>query len=301
MFQFKCSEVEKLITKERILQAACVNKQNTELIIDHLLRFPPQNIITAARTNVTVTSLFRLLFIEHNYSEKLTQLAKTLQSNLLNSDNALNLILSQYMKKSEKIVEMPVDKQEISSGVEVIRRCDTVDDVRINEALKDVTNLGEKLAKLLLSDNFEPEKAGLLVDYLSAVELEIVNLKDDCKENVQVKQLVFYCSFFFDESFFLDGHVVFAKNYTIPTTFNVARFTKSQLADPARYRNNSFRWQSEREMSKIGVGFFDIAHSKSEIVARPRQKYTETFTCGRCFTFKERTGGRCCVFASFFV
>lgn len=209
-----------------ILQAACVNKQNTDLIVDHLSRFPPQNIITAARTNVTITSLFRLLFIERNYSEKLTQLAKTLQSNLLKSDNALNLIVNQYMRKSEKILEMPVDKEEKSSGVEVIRRCDTVDDARINVALKDVTNLGEKLAKLLLSDNFEPEKAGLLVDYLSAVELEIVNLKKDCKGSVQVNTIYLFVFFFFVQKYFSDGFIVFAKNSFLSTPFNVTCFAK---------------------------------------------------------------------------
>lgn len=79
------------------------------------------------------------------------------------------------------------DEEPRTGDVQVIRKCDNVDDARISEALmSDGGDLGEKLAKLLLSDSFEPEKAGLLVDWLSAVELEIVNLKDGNKESVQV-------------------------------------------------------------------------------------------------------------------
>lgn len=88
---------------------------------------------------------------------------------------------------------MPIDEDKSGGGgggVEVIRKCDTVDDARINKALNDAGSLGEKLSKLLLSDSdsFEPEKAGLLVDWLSAVELEIVNFKnEDNERNVQVR------------------------------------------------------------------------------------------------------------------
>lgn len=150
--------------------------------MEHLLRLPSQNIISSIRSNAAVTSLFRLIFAEHNRSEKLTQFANHLHYNLIDSDASLRLILNQYLQKSNR---MPVDQEKPCGRVEVIRKCN---DVRINQALCDVSNLGENLAKLLLSDNFEPEKAGLLVDYLSAVELEIVNLKDDSKENVQVKK-----------------------------------------------------------------------------------------------------------------
>lgn len=83
---------------------------------------------------------------------------------------------------------MQVDEEQRPGAVEVIRKCDTVNDARINEALKDVSHLGEQLSKLLLSDSFEPERAGLLVDWLSAVELEIVNLKEDKRESVQVSK-----------------------------------------------------------------------------------------------------------------
>lgn len=84
---------------------------------------------------------------------------------------------------------MQVD-EEMQKRVEVIRKSDKVDDPRIKEALSgaDPADLGERLARLLLSDSFEPEKAGLLVDWLSAVELEIVNLKQG-EKNVQVRGL----------------------------------------------------------------------------------------------------------------
>lgn len=98
---------------------------------------------------------------------------------------------------------MYVDEEPKTGDVQVIRTCNNVDDARINEALmSDGGDLGEKLSKLLLSESFEPEKAGLLVDWLSAVELEIVSLKDDNKESVQVGECAFvWCVFFFTVGF----------------------------------------------------------------------------------------------------
>lgn len=151
--------------------------------------------MAAIKKNATVTSLLRILFTERNQCEKLTRLAKALQAKISDTTTPLSLILNQYLEKCKKALEMHVDDDDEmkTSGVQVIRKCDNVDDARINEALmSDEGDLGEKLAKLLLSDSFESEKAGLLVDWLSAVELEIVNLKGDNKESVQVRGRVFF-------------------------------------------------------------------------------------------------------------
>lgn len=166
-----------------LLQVICISKQSVECIVEQLLKFPAQNIVLSVRQNLSILSFFRLLFVEKNQSEKLTQLARRIQSDTTNADNALSLILNQYLQMSEKQFKMCVDEEE-QKMVKVLPRCNT-DDPHINEALSNMSNLGEKLSKLLLNENFEPEKSGLLVDWLSAVELEIVSLKEG-KENVEV-------------------------------------------------------------------------------------------------------------------
>lgn len=157
-----------------------------EKVIEGWLDIPSYFIINGVRKYVSITSLFCLLYTIPNQSEKLRELADTLKTR--NTNYPLSLIIHKYLKKNKKLQEMVVDEEQKCGVVEVIRKCDIVNDERINEALNDVRNLGEKLSKLLLSDCFEPEKAGLLVDWLSAVELEIVNL-NDTKENVQVGYL----------------------------------------------------------------------------------------------------------------
>lgn len=148
-----------------MLQAAASDRQAVDLIFTYLESLPSTHIMKIIRKNIILTSLFRLLFVKENINEKSVNLAGSLLYGILYKGPLVS-ILNTFLD-SAKGEKMEIDKKpDISDLIKPEKS--------VSNELED---LGVRLGKKLLEHDSEAEKTGLIVDWLSAVELEIVNLK----------------------------------------------------------------------------------------------------------------------------
>lgn len=149
---------------------------NKSLLFD-LMKSTPPNIVVALMTQCKSFSiLLRLLFAKTSRSSEKDMLASQFLT-LLPKENCSADILRQYL-------ESKTVKQEPGTSVtddlkNIVETDGLVTSIKSEQVLSFPDNLGEKLGKILLEDETAAEKTGLLVDWLSAMELEIANSDQD--------------------------------------------------------------------------------------------------------------------------
>ncbi|KAI4461611.1 hypothetical protein MML48_5g00012025 [Holotrichia oblita] len=149
-----------------LTKAITTDPTMADKIIDFLGTVPPLALLKSGYQKQSLVTLFRVLFTKDHFNEK----TFTIATNILNMANDANCLLvinlKQFLQLNSKSIK---------------REPDTLpDSVKINQLSKhdylsndeNVRNLGKKLGEMLLR-NSEPEKTGLLVDWLSSVELQI--------------------------------------------------------------------------------------------------------------------------------
>ncbi|KAJ8920096.1 hypothetical protein NQ315_011751 [Exocentrus adspersus] len=119
----------------------------------------------------SLSTLFRLIFTGDSVSEEkveyVTQLLKVVPS----QENSTVAVLSRYLKSSgQSKVKMDVDMDPRS-----VIKSELITSKAYDSILNSSDKMGEELGKMLLENEGKAEKMGLLVDWLSAVELEIAN------------------------------------------------------------------------------------------------------------------------------
>lgn len=155
-------------------------------------------------SNNSINLLFRLLFTKRNANENSFKAAEKILQVLQDKDNSIALLLKQFLNQDRKSV---LSKMEIDDDLDPIRslqNSDLITNKKSNKILEQSETLGEKLGKLLL-DNVEVEKTGLIVDWLTSVELEVANTAGG---QLQVIKLIKYCAII-NCSYVLDESVVF--------------------------------------------------------------------------------------------
>lgn len=160
-----------------MLQAVTSDRRAVELIFNYLESLPSTHVVKIIKKNKIFTSLFRLLFVKENVNEKSICLAKNLLYGIV-CKGPLVSILNTFLE-SGKGEKMEIDEKPCVSDL-------IKPDKSISNEQED---LGVRLGKKLLEHNSEAEKTGLIVDWLSAVELEIVNLK---QQTLQVSQISYH-------------------------------------------------------------------------------------------------------------
>lgn len=71
---------------------------------------------------------------------------------------------------------METNDTELIDPIDVLHNTDLITNKKSDKILDYPENLGERLGKLLM-ENAEAEKTGLLVDWLTSVELEIASIE----------------------------------------------------------------------------------------------------------------------------
>ncbi|KAK9737777.1 Protein of unknown function (DUF3677) [Popillia japonica] len=169
--------------------AIATDSTMTDKIIDFLGTVPPLTLLKSGYQKQSLATLFRVLFTKDHFNEK----TFTIATNILNMAHDTNCLLvinlKQFLQLNNKSIKCepdtvldPMKINQLSKHI----KCepDTVlDPMKINQLSKHdylsndenigyLKNLGKKLGEMLLR-NSEPEKTGLLVDWLSSVELQI--------------------------------------------------------------------------------------------------------------------------------
>lgn len=152
-----------LLLFQFLLQSIVSDRQAVNMVINYLQNFSPIHLTSIIQKSNIYTPLFRLLFIKQHCSENSITLARNLLL-YINIKNPVVSILQQFLSETADIKPKQI-VTETEQHMKDISYSDTAD-------------LGVKLGQQLLQNSAEPEKTGLLVDWLSAVELEIVNLKN---------------------------------------------------------------------------------------------------------------------------
>lgn len=145
-------------------------------IIDFIGTVPPLTLLQSGYQKQSLVTLFRVLFTRDHFNEKTFTIASNIV-NIAHDANCLLVInLKQFLQLNNKSIKREPDT--------------SLDPVKINQLSKhdylsndeNVKNLGKKLGEMLLR-NSEPEKTGLLVDWLSSVELQIAGPNEKLQVN----------------------------------------------------------------------------------------------------------------------
>ncbi|KAF7268865.1 hypothetical protein GWI33_018061 [Rhynchophorus ferrugineus] len=159
-----------------------LKKDTRKLLFNYIKSIPLDRILPPILQYNSFSALFSLIFSKDSMdSEKqsfVTQLMK-----MIPADNCTARVLKHYLMLCQKESPSRVPKVDV---VDIVQKEELITSVKSEAVLESLDNLGEKLGKVLLEDKSEIEKTGVLVDWLSALELEIANLD---KHKTQVNLL----------------------------------------------------------------------------------------------------------------
>ncbi|KAJ8965278.1 hypothetical protein NQ314_004241 [Rhamnusium bicolor] len=147
-------------------------KSTIETIFNFIRSIPINFTLPIILQYKSFSTLFRLIFTSTSINQEKIDFAIQLLNLIPKEENCTTVILKQYLKnsgKSEVKMDIEIDPHEI------IKKNDLITSKKYNTVLNCPEKLGEKLGKMLLEDESRAEKTGLLVDWLSAIELEIAN------------------------------------------------------------------------------------------------------------------------------
>lgn len=145
-----------------------------DIIINYLHAVPPPFLLKCTYQKGSLATLFRLIFTKDHFNEKTFAIASNLLNVTQDKNSLIVIQLTQFLQLNNKSIKYE-DK------------ANKFDKHNVN-----VENLGKKIGELLL-ENSEPDKTGLLVDWLSSVELQIAGPN----EKLQVDYQIFIFFFFF--------------------------------------------------------------------------------------------------------
>ncbi|KAJ8945121.1 hypothetical protein NQ318_001586 [Aromia moschata] len=149
-----------------LIKSVTFKKNIAETILNFIKSIPVNFIVSVVLRFNSISTLFRLTFSIDCYNQEKVEFAKQLLSLIPNQENCTAAVLRQFLNSTEKIkIEMKTE----SDSHEVIKGN------LITDRKYDSKKLGEKLGQMLLEDESKVERTGLLVDWLSAIELEIAN------------------------------------------------------------------------------------------------------------------------------
>lgn len=116
----------------------------------------------------SISALFNLMLNANIDPHEKFPFVMQLYSLIPNKENCTAVVLYKFLKKLGAEVKMEVDSQIPLD----IKAEPTLKDLK---SIESAEKLGEKLGQMLMQQDARVEKTGLLVDWLSAVELEIAN------------------------------------------------------------------------------------------------------------------------------
>lgn len=149
-----------------------IEKQSLDVIFDYLKSLPINFIIPVLHKHNSISPLFRLLFSSKDSLNEKVTMATIFLNHMKEVHNGTYIMLKQFIKENGQI---KTEKQkEDFSEVEMIPSLDKI---------------SEKLGNMLSEVKTQEEKTGLLVDWLSTIELEIAYSQ---KQKLQV---LFICNF----------------------------------------------------------------------------------------------------------
>lgn len=155
--------------KAFLFQIATIDKSASMKIFDYLQGLQSSALMTLISNN-SITSLFRLLFTKRNVNERSIKIAEKILN--LTQDKLIAMVLNKFLNETDKM-DVDVNVKSIDP-IKLLENSDLITNKKSNEMLEHSEVLGEKLGKLLL-ENVDVEKTGLIVDWLTSVELEIAN------------------------------------------------------------------------------------------------------------------------------
>lgn len=121
------------------------------------------------------TNLCKLLFVKNELNEISVSAATVLLSKITDTRNSLSETLNRFLKETNVKEEIKTARPKYN---DLTRTLPEIKDEKIT-----VENVGEKLGKLLMKEDLEIEKTGLIVDWLCSIELEVLNPNEG---NIQV-------------------------------------------------------------------------------------------------------------------
>lgn len=141
------------------------NRSTVNIILEYLQKLPPQSALSAVNSQKCISSFFRLIFTRKNPCyERCLKVATDWLPLVRKEDNLLKAILEQFLKENEKAKSMEVDS--------IVKEENLT--YKSHRKMEGDENLSLELGKMLL-ENEEVEKTGFLIDWLSALELEMAN------------------------------------------------------------------------------------------------------------------------------
>lgn len=161
-------------------QSVTFKKTTTESLFNYMKLVPINFTLPIILQYNSFSTLLRLIFTSESVSQEKIDYVTQLLNLIPSKDNCPATILSHYLKnsnKSEVKMDVDIDPQNIIKS-------ELITSKKYDSILNCPDKLGEKLGKMLLENEAKAEKTGLLVDWLSAVELEIASSD---KQKLQVR------------------------------------------------------------------------------------------------------------------
>uniref|UniRef100_A0AAR5P8Z6 DUF3677 domain-containing protein n=1 Tax=Dendroctonus ponderosae TaxID=77166 RepID=A0AAR5P8Z6_DENPD len=159
-----------------LLQNLSLDKTHKETFFNFFKSVPTNLILNPLMQYKSFSMLLRLVFSSDSLSEEKQMFAIQLLPMIPKSNctaNFLRRYLQMYSVKEASDSIVPLELMQMVKCEDLITR------VKSEQVLSASENLTEKLGKMLMEDESESEKTGLLVDWLSSLELEIANSDKD--------------------------------------------------------------------------------------------------------------------------
>ncbi|XP_048516871.1 integrator complex subunit 1 isoform X3 [Dendroctonus ponderosae] len=153
-----------------------LDKTHKETFFNFFKSVPTNLILNPLIQYKSFSMLLRLVFTSDSLSEEKQMFAIQLLPMIPKSNctaNFLRRYLQMYSVKEASDSIVPLELMQMVKCEDLITR------VKSEQVLSASENLTEKLGKMLMEDESESEKTGLLVDWLSSLELEIANSDKD--------------------------------------------------------------------------------------------------------------------------
>lgn len=195
-------------------------------IFDYLQGLQSTSLMTLI-TNNSIILLFRLLFTKRNVNEMSLKAAENILIVAQDVDKSITLILKQFLNQHTKFSPSATTiLMDTVDPIITLGSNDLITNQKSNEMLDHSEILGEKLGKMLL-DNVDVEKTGLIVDWLTSVELEIANTEGG-QLQVRLNDFgIYFCIMYA----FVDEFVIFKEEVKLQTVTDIYIVTKSNLDD----------------------------------------------------------------------
>jgi hypothetical protein len=221
-------------------------QQSIDLIFNYLKSLPMNFITPVILKYNSLSTIFRLLFPLNDRNNEKIVMATNFLNHLTDEHNCICAFLKQYLKTCRS-VKMEVKKEPddvVSTG-------------------PDIT--GERLGNILSEAKTQDEKIGLLVDWLSTIELEIAYSQ---KQKLQVGRSCVVIAP--AQSSVSEGHVVLQGEFVVQASSDVAGLAESQLAEFARHHELPPARRHLGHLFRFRSGFSLCLDSEPQALARSR-------------------------------